>query len=97
LSGFIWTKIEKDDGEIYAVGVDPGHQGRGLGTALTAAGLTHIASRARRATLYVDGDNAAALATYARAGFEQAGIDVQFAHGRITAFHTAPTGAIIGA
>jgi mycothiol synthase len=66
------------DGEIYAVGVDPDHQGRGLGNLLTAAGLAYIAEHAERATLYVDGDNHAALATYDKAGFQRTGIDVQY-------------------
>ncbi len=79
LAASLWTKVEGTDGEIYAVGVDPAHQGRGLGRLLTDVGLAHLASRADRATLYVDGDNAAALATYARAGFVQAAIDVQYA------------------
>jgi mycothiol synthase len=78
LAGSLWTKIEGGDGEIYAVGVDPDHQGRGLGQALTAVGLAHLTGRARRATLYVDGDNAAALATYTRAGFVREAVDVQY-------------------
>lgn len=88
-AGFVWTKVEPPaagagagtpDGEIYAVGVDPDHQGRGLGAALTAAGLARLRDAGCvRAVLYVDGDNAAALATYARAGFERAATDVQYA------------------
>ena len=84
-AGYVWTKVEPDqpagarDGEIYAVGVDPDHQGRGLGGALTAVGLAHLAGAGcARGVLYVDGDNAAALATYARAGFERAAVDVQY-------------------
>ncbi|MEU2199958.1 mycothiol synthase [Isoptericola sp. NPDC019482] len=84
--GFLWTKVEPGqpdgsrDGEIYAVGVSPDAQGRGLGRALTAVGLGHLArAGCARAVLYVDGDNAAALATYAGAGFERAAGDVQFA------------------
>lgn len=86
--GFLWTKIEPRaegdegplDGEIYAVGVAPAAQGRGLGRALTAVGLRHLArAGCDRAVLYVDGDNAAALATYAGAGFERDAVDVQYA------------------
>jgi mycothiol synthase len=84
-AGYVWTKVEPDqpgaarDGEIYAVGVDPDHQGRGLGGALTAVGLAHLTSvGCARGVLYVDGDNAPALATYARAGFERAAVDVQY-------------------
>ncbi|WP_277207844.1 mycothiol synthase [Isoptericola croceus] len=86
LAGSIWTKVPTDqplgarDGEIYAVGVDPAVQGHGLGALLTAAGLHHLAAvGCSRAVLYVDGDNAAALATYDRAGFGRAAIDVQYA------------------
>ncbi|MFI2293530.1 mycothiol synthase [Isoptericola sp. NPDC019571] len=94
--GFLWTKVENDQpdnsrdgesrsGEIYAVGVSPDAQGRGLGRALTAVGLRHLARvGCDRAVLYVDGDNAPALATYASAGFERAAVDVQYAR---------PTGA----
>ncbi|MFE5293220.1 mycothiol synthase [Isoptericola sp. NPDC056618] len=89
--GFLWTKVENDQphgsrdgesrsGEIYAVGVSPDAQGRGLGRALTAVGLRHLARvGCDRAVLYVDGDNAPALATYASAGFERAAVDVQYA------------------
>ncbi|GAA1718391.1 mycothiol synthase [Isoptericola hypogeus] len=83
---YLWTKIEPAgpgaarDGEIYAVGVDPTAQGRGLGRMLTAHALAHLAgSGCDRAVLYVDGDNTAARATYAGAGFEQAAVDVQYA------------------
>ena len=33
------------------------------------------------ATLYVDGDNTAAIATYGRIGFERSAIDVMYAAG----------------
>ncbi|WP_425955246.1 mycothiol synthase [Xylanimonas sp. McL0601] len=78
LAGSMWTKVEGGDGEIYAVGVDPDHRGRGLGAALTDVGLAHLAGRARRAVLYVDGDNAAAVAIYEKAGFERSAVDVQY-------------------
>ncbi|MCA5892125.1 mycothiol synthase [Isoptericola sp. NEAU-Y5] len=86
LVAFLWTKVEPDqeptsrDGEIYAVGVDPDSQGHGLGRALTGVALAHLADAGcARAVLYVDGDNAAARATYARAGFSPAAVDVQYA------------------
>ncbi len=79
LAGFLWTKVDGDDGEIYAVGVDPDHQGHGLGGTLTGIALDHLSTRARRATLYVDGDNTAARATYERAGFTRSAVDVQYA------------------
>jgi mycothiol synthase len=83
---YLWTKVEPGgpdgarDGEVYAVGVDPSAQGRGLGGALTSVAVEHLASvGADRAVLYVDGDNAAARATYDRAGFAVAARDVQYA------------------
>jgi mycothiol synthase len=66
-------------GEVYVVGVDPDAQGRGLGRALTLAGLHHLADRGLRTTiLYVEGDNAAAIATYRRLGFERDAVDVSY-------------------
>jgi mycothiol synthase len=79
LAGSVWTKIEGGDGEIYAIGVAPDHRGAGLGTALTETALHHLSTRTQRATLYVDGDNTAALATYERAGFARTAVDVQYA------------------
>ncbi|WP_402462747.1 mycothiol synthase [Isoptericola aurantiacus] len=86
LVGSVWTKIETDqpdgtrDGEIYAVGIDPDARGQGLGRLLTEVGLAHLAEAGcTRAVLYVDGDNAAALATYERTGFTRAAVDVQYA------------------
>lgn len=68
--GFHWTKIDDGLGEVYVVGVDPAEQGTGLGTALTALGLQHlVAAGASAIDLYVEGDNAPALAVYRRLGF----------------------------
>lgn len=85
-AAFLWTKTEPDqpddarDGEIYVLGVDPDHQGEGLGRLMTAVGLAHLArTGATRAVLYVEGDNAPALATYERAGFTRAAVHVQYA------------------
>ena len=48
LLAFHWTKQHSAElGEVYVVAVDPAAQGRGLGKAVTAAGLAHLA-RARR-------------------------------------------------
>lgn len=85
IAAFHWTKVEPEDpsaGEVYVVGVDPDYQGRGLGTAVTLLGLHHLrACGVRTVTLYVDGDNAAAIATYQRLGFERSAIDVMYAAG----------------
>jgi mycothiol synthase len=69
--GFHWTKVHSDGtGEVYVVGVDPDAQGGGLGKALTLAGLHHLRERGVRETiLYVESDNAPAVAVYTRLGF----------------------------
>ena len=55
------------------VGVDPAHQGRGLGGPVTRLGLAHLARAGlREVELYVDGDNTAARRTYERLGFTDA-------------------------
>lgn len=71
LVGFHWTKVSDGVGEVYVVGVDPDEQGTGLGTALTARGLRHLLldREVSAVDLYVEGDNAAALAVYRRLGF----------------------------
>jgi mycothiol synthase len=81
LLGFHWTKQHSADlGEVYVVAVDPAAQGRGLGKALTAAGLDHLASLGvRRIILYVESDNTPAVATYARFGFAHETTHVQYA------------------
>ncbi len=78
---FHWTKVEPGSaaGEVYVVGVDPAEQGRGLGGPLTALGLAHLAREGlAEVHLYVDGDNTAARRTYARLGFEDLAVDVQY-------------------
>lgn len=87
LAAFHWTKVEQANGgpltgEVYVVGVDPDYQGRGLGRAVTVLGLLHLRNvGVDTATLYVDGDNAAAIATYGRIGFERSAVDVMYAAG----------------
>jgi mycothiol synthase len=85
LLGFHWTKIHPDVGgapigEVYVVGVDPDAQGSGLGRALTLAGLQHLRSVGQRQVmLYVEGDNAPAVAVYTRLGFQVWDVDTQYA------------------
>lgn len=77
----MWVKVlpGADDGEIYALGVDPDAQGRGLGGMLTRRAVAELARRGlRTATLYVEGDNEAALRTYRREGFRVVAVDVQY-------------------
>lgn len=87
LLGFHWTKRHPDGrsgdggpvGEVYVVGVDPDAQGRGLGGALTLAGLHHLAGRGLdEVILYVEADNAPAVATYRHLGFEVDAADVSY-------------------
>ena len=77
-----WTKIEPPgaaEGEVYVVAVDPAYQGLGLGRAVTALGLAHLASAGvHTIDLYVEGDNAPAIATYRGWGFEKASADVMY-------------------
>lgn len=84
LLAFHWTKQHSAElGEVYVVAVDPAAQGRGLGRAVTAAGLAHLASRGvRRTILYVESDNEPAIATYSRLGFAHTSTHVQYARAR---------------
>lgn len=81
LLGFHWTKAHTAElGEVYVVGVDPDAQGGGLGKAITLAGLAHLrAAGLTDVMLYVESDNAAALAVYDRLGFTRWDSDVQYA------------------
>ena len=79
LLGYNWLKREGDEVEIYVVGVAPQAAGRGLGRALMQAGLERMhATGAERTSLYVEGDNDAALSLYRSLGYEQLSIDVQY-------------------
>ncbi len=74
IAGFCWTKVHRTPvvGEIYVIAVDPDFQGRGLGRALTVAGLDHLANRGvPEAMLYVEGANVAALTLYRSLGFAE--------------------------
>lgn len=83
LLGFHWTKVHSPNlGEVYVVGVDPAAQGRGLGAELTLLGLHHLAARLgpeAEVTLYVEGNNTAAVKTYRRLGFVVYSADVAYA------------------
>jgi mycothiol synthase len=66
-------------GEVYVVGVDPAYQGMGLGTAVTVLGLTYLRDQGlTEAMLYVDGDNRAAVSTYARLAFTRSAADIMY-------------------
>jgi mycothiol synthase len=92
LLGFHWTKVHRDDdppvGEVYVVGISPAAQGRGLGRLLTLTGLHHLRDQGLgEVILYVEADNAPAVAVYSGLGFTHADedTDVQYARpGRAT-------------
>ncbi|UFU05933.1 mycothiol synthase [Ruania halotolerans] len=84
LLGSLWVKIEGNPGhavgEIYALGVHPQAQGRGVGGLLTAHAMAAFAAHdLARIELYVEGENAPAIRTYTRAGFTRERADVQYA------------------
>ncbi|MFE2379238.1 mycothiol synthase [Streptomyces sp. NPDC059398] len=79
--GFHWTKVHADEqlGEVYVVGIRPDAQGGGLGKALTATGLRHLAAEGLpTAMLYVDADNTAAVTVYERLGFTTHEVDLMY-------------------
>ena len=86
LLGFHWTKVHPGDpayGEVYVVGVSPEAQGMGLGKVLTLAGLQHLASRGLgEVILYVESDNAAAVAVYRGLGFTHPDADTHVMYRR---------------
>jgi mycothiol synthase len=87
LLGFHWTKVHLDEeppvGEVYVVGVSPAAQGRGLGKILTLTGLHHLRDRKlAEVILYVEADNAPAIAVYAGLGFTHAAEDTDVMYAR---------------
>lgn len=93
--GFCWTKVhgghshkhseheEHHDhdpiGEIYIMGVDPDYAGKGIGKAVTIAGLRHLLYQGIfSAMLYVDADNTAAIKLYQSLGFTEWARDVLY-------------------
>ncbi|MFB7427884.1 MULTISPECIES: mycothiol synthase [Streptomyces] len=81
LVGFHWTKTHAEErlGEVYVVGILPEAQGGGLGKALTATGLRHLAAEGLpTAMLYVDADNTAAVRVYEGLGFRTHEVDLMY-------------------
>lgn len=74
LAGSTWIKTviedEHTETELYAIGVDPAHAGRGLGRILLDATLARMTEHhPNRVSLYVDGENERAVRMYETAGF----------------------------
>jgi mycothiol synthase len=74
--GFNWLKRvpeappDRPEGEIYIIGVADSERGRGLGKALALLGLHHLRAEGMvTCTLFVEADNAPALALYRSLGF----------------------------
>jgi mycothiol synthase len=85
LVGFCWTKVHPATdvdpalGEIYVIAVDPDVVGRGLGRAMTVAGLQHLAGRGLTVgMLYVESDNTPAVGLYEALGFTVHQTDTAF-------------------
>jgi mycothiol synthase len=76
-AGFHWTKLhDAQHGEVYVVAIAPAGQGRGLGRALTVAGVEHLSGRGvDEVVLYVEADNLPARNLYASLGFEHSVAD----------------------
>jgi mycothiol synthase len=79
MAGFCWTKVHRDPvamGEIYVIAVDPEFAGRGLGRALTVAGLASLNAKGlTTGMLYVDATNAGAVRLYEKLGFRVNHVD----------------------
>jgi mycothiol synthase len=86
LAGFHWTKVHSHSaygdgpvGEVYVLGIDPGEQGSGLGRTLTQVGLRYLHDRGlKEVILYVEGDNAPAIALYTKLGFTRRSADIMY-------------------
>ncbi|MGM1028277.1 MAG: mycothiol synthase [Actinomycetota bacterium] len=85
LDAFAWVKPDGEVAELYVLGVSPTRQGAGLGRRMLSAAFVRMrALGATTAHLYVEGDNAPALALYERSGFERWAIDVRWRHAPVS-------------
>lgn len=85
LAGFCWTKVHLDgpsvgDGEIYRIAVEPSHHGEGWGRRLVVAGFEVLTRHpdVRRGTLWVEGDNGAAIGLYESIGMAAERVTAEF-------------------
>ena len=75
--GFCWTKIHQDlvnkdpIGELYVIGVDAEHSGKGIGRAISIEAMNYLVKKGLKSSmLYVDADNEKGLALYKSLGFD---------------------------
>lgn len=84
--GFHWTKQHSPEiGEVYVVATDAAARGRGIGKALTLAGLRHLAGvldSDGEIILYVESDNLPARGLYDTLGFSHAHSDTHVQYRR---------------
>lgn len=82
LLGFHWTKQHTPtEGEVYVIGVSPSAQDMGLGRHLLQAGLAHLADRGMSTIhLYVEANNAPAIALYGSFGFQPVETHAHYRH-----------------
>ncbi|MGH7003310.1 MAG: GNAT family N-acetyltransferase [Alphaproteobacteria bacterium] len=69
VTGFNACLRRGDTAVIDLIGVAPGHQGKGLGRALTAAALAHYRGKAARMTVGTQSCNVTSLGLYQSMGF----------------------------
>lgn len=70
-NGFALTRTLAGESELLTLAVHPAHQSKGIGSALLDRWLS--GTNASKAFLEVAADNAAAIALYTRAGFQETG------------------------
>lgn len=77
--GFHWTKRIGEHGEIYVLAVSTAAQSRGVGRALAAHGLQHLADQGvTQVGLYVEQANTGAVTLYRSLGFTELARDVLY-------------------
>ncbi|PJF27356.1 MAG: hypothetical protein CUN53_04375 [Phototrophicales bacterium] len=75
VTGYLSCLLDKTEGQIGLVGIDPAHQNRGAGSALVCAGLRWFAEHgAQRVSVVTQGRNIAAQRLYQKHGFRTASV-----------------------
>lgn len=82
LAGFVSLRLAAGFCEILNVAVHPTWCRKGIGSRLLAHALADVRARGgEKATLEVNAQNAAAVALYAKAGFQKLGVRKKFYNG----------------